>query len=97
MMTGMPEISRNCLARPPPARLPRRRLWHAQTPQCFRYELLRRAYAQPGALLPEVTDDSALVERLGAAVRVVQGGAHNFKLTTPRDFALAEMLLKGSW
>jgi 2-C-methyl-D-erythritol 4-phosphate cytidylyltransferase len=43
-----------------------------------------------------VTDDSSLVERLGAAVRVVEGGAHNFKLTTPRDFALAEMLLKSS-
>jgi 2-C-methyl-D-erythritol 4-phosphate cytidylyltransferase len=76
--------------------LERTRLWHAQTPQCFRLGLLRRAYAQPGALLPEVTDDSALVERLGATVRVVEGGAHNFKLTTPRDFALAEMLLKGS-
>ena len=59
-------------------------------------ELLRRAYAQPGALAAEVTDDSALVERLGAAVRVVEGGAHNFKLTTPRDFALAEVILKSS-
>jgi 2-C-methyl-D-erythritol 4-phosphate cytidylyltransferase len=74
--------------------LERTRLWHAQTPQCFRLELLRRAYAQPGALGAQVTDDSALVERLGAAVRVVEGGAHNFKLTTPRDFALAEILLK---
>jgi 2-C-methyl-D-erythritol 4-phosphate cytidylyltransferase len=76
--------------------LERTRLWHAQTPQCFRLELLRRAYAQPGALLPDVTDDSALVERLGAAVRIVEGGAHNIKITTPRDFALAEMLLKSS-
>ena len=75
--------------------LERARLWHAQTPQCFRIELLRRAYAQPGALGAQVTDDSLLVERLGAAVRVVEGGAHNFKLTTPRDFALAEILLKG--
>jgi 2-C-methyl-D-erythritol 4-phosphate cytidylyltransferase len=71
-------------------------LWQAQTPQCFRIELLRRAYAQPGALGPDPTDDSSLVERLGATVRVVEGGAHNFKLTTPRDFALAEMVLKGS-
>ena len=76
--------------------LERARLWHAQTPQCFRVELLRRAYAQPGALLPDVTDDSALVERLGASVRIVRGGAHNFKITTERDFALAEILLKGS-
>jgi 2-C-methyl-D-erythritol 4-phosphate cytidylyltransferase len=76
--------------------LERARLWQAQTPQCFRLELLRRAYAQPGALLPEVTDDSSLVERLGAAVRVVEGGAHNFKLTTPRDFALAEIIAQSS-
>ena len=73
----------------------RSRLWHAQTPQCFRLELLRRAYAQPGALLPDVTDDSALVERLGAAVSIVEGGAHNVKITTPHDFALAEILLRG--
>jgi 2-C-methyl-D-erythritol 4-phosphate cytidylyltransferase len=76
--------------------LERARLWHAQTPQCFRYELLRRAYGQPGALLPDVTDCSALVERLGETVRLVEGGADNIKITTPRDFAIAEMLLKGS-
>lgn len=74
----------------------RSRLWNAQTPQCFRYGLLRRAYEQPGALAAGVTDCSALVERLGATVRVVEGGAHNIKITTPRDFALAEILLKGS-
>ncbi len=72
----------------------RARLWNAQTPQCFRYELLRRAYEQPGALGAEVTDCSALVERLGVTVRVVEGGAHNVKITTPRDFELAEALLK---
>jgi len=74
----------------------RARLWQAQTPQCFRYELLRRAYEQPGALSADVTDCSALVERLGVTVRVVEGGAHNVKLTTPRDFELAEILLRGS-
>ena len=71
----------------------RARLWHAQTPQCFRYELLRSAYEQPGALGADVTDCSALVERLGHPVRVVEGGAHNVKITTPRDFAIAEILL----
>jgi 2-C-methyl-D-erythritol 4-phosphate cytidylyltransferase len=76
--------------------LARARLWNAQTPQCFRYELLLRAYEQPGALGADVTDCSALVERLGATVRIVEGGAHNIKITTPLDFALAEMLLKSS-
>ncbi len=74
--------------------LERARLWHAQTPQCFRYELLRRACEQPGALSADVTDCSALVERLGEPVRLVEGGADNIKITTPRDFAVAEMLLK---
>jgi 2-C-methyl-D-erythritol 4-phosphate cytidylyltransferase len=76
--------------------LERARLWNAQTPQCFRYELLRRAYEQPDSLGADVTDCSALVERLGASVKIVEGGAHNIKITTPRDFALAEILLKSS-
>jgi 2-C-methyl-D-erythritol 4-phosphate cytidylyltransferase len=74
--------------------LDRTRLWHAQTPQCFRYELLRRAYESAGAFGLEATDDSALVERLGAPVQIVEGNARNIKITTPQDLALAEMLLK---
>ena len=73
--------------------LERARLWHAQTPQCFRLDLLRRAYEQPGALGADVTDCSALVERLGETVRVVEGGADNIKITTQRDFAIAEFLV----
>jgi 2-C-methyl-D-erythritol 4-phosphate cytidylyltransferase len=84
------EVEGGCVVRTPE----RARLWQAQTPQCFRHDLLRRAYEQPGALAAEVTDCSALVERLGVRVRVVEGGAHNVKITTPRDFELAEILLK---
>jgi 2-C-methyl-D-erythritol 4-phosphate cytidylyltransferase len=76
--------------------LERARLWHAQTPQCFRCELLRRAYEQAGSMSSDVTDCSALVERLGERVRIIEGGAHNIKITTPRDFALAEILLNSS-
>ena len=75
--------------------LERARLWHAQTPQCFRLELLVEAYERALAEKVEATDDSALVERLGAAVSIVEGGAHNVKITTPQDFALAEILLRG--
>jgi 2-C-methyl-D-erythritol 4-phosphate cytidylyltransferase len=75
----------------------RSRLWHAQTPQCFRLGLLRRAYESALAEgRSDATDDSALVERLGCEVRIVEGGPHNIKVTTPRDFALAELMLKGS-
>jgi 2-C-methyl-D-erythritol 4-phosphate cytidylyltransferase len=72
----------------------RARLWRAQTPQCFRLDILRRAYEQaPGGGL-DATDCSSLVERLGVAVSVVEGGPHNIKITTPLDFALAEVLMK---
>jgi 2-C-methyl-D-erythritol 4-phosphate cytidylyltransferase len=76
--------------------LERRTLWGAQTPQCFRYELLRRAYEQAMAEGLEATDDSALVERLGASVSVLEGSARNVKITTPQDIALAELMLKGT-
>jgi 2-C-methyl-D-erythritol 4-phosphate cytidylyltransferase len=74
----------------------RSRLWLAQTPQCFRLRLLRRAYeAALAEGRADATDDSALVERLGVEVRVVEGGPHNIKVTTPRDFELAEILMRG--
>ncbi|MBA3716219.1 MAG: 2-C-methyl-D-erythritol 4-phosphate cytidylyltransferase [Pyrinomonadaceae bacterium] len=69
-------------------------LWHAQTPQCFRYELMRRAYERALAENWEVTDDSALVERLGGAVTVVEGDTRNIKITRPEDIAIAELLLR---
>ena len=76
--------------------LERSRLWHAQTPQCFRLDLLRRAYERALAEGLEATDDSALVERLGVAVRIVEGGARNIKITTRQDFALAEIIVSSS-
>lgn len=76
--------------------LERARLWHAQTPQCFRRELLVEAYERALADGVEATDDSALVERLGRAVTIVEGGAHNIKITSPQDFALAEIMMKSS-
>jgi len=74
--------------------LERSRLWRAQTPQCFRFELLRRAYELALSDGLDATDDSALVERLGAAVSIVEGGEHNIKITTPQDFAVAEILVQ---
>jgi 2-C-methyl-D-erythritol 4-phosphate cytidylyltransferase len=74
--------------------LPRSSLRRALTPQCFRYALLRRAYEEAGNLDVEVTDDSSLVERLGAHVATVEGHSRNIKITRPEDIALAETLLK---
>jgi 2-C-methyl-D-erythritol 4-phosphate cytidylyltransferase len=64
----------------------RARLWAAQTPQVFRADALRRATG-------EATDDASLVEAMGGRVRVVEGTRENFKVTTPLDARVAEMLL----
>lgn len=61
-----------------------------QTPQAFRADVLRRAHAADD----DATDDAALVEGLGATVRVVPGDPRNIKLTTPADLAFAEHLLE---
>ncbi|HEX8458473.1 MAG TPA: 2-C-methyl-D-erythritol 4-phosphate cytidylyltransferase [Pyrinomonadaceae bacterium] len=79
--------------------LVREKLRRALTPQCFRYELLRRAYERARDAGLEATDCSALVELLDAqdaSVAVVEGDARNIKITRPEDFALAEILLKES-
>jgi 2-C-methyl-D-erythritol 4-phosphate cytidylyltransferase len=73
------------------ATLDRTELVAVQTPQAFRADLLRRAHAS-GA---EATDDAALVERLGGAVRVVPGDARNVKITSPADLRTAEHYLQG--
>lgn len=77
------------------ARTPERgRLWRALTPQCFRYELLRRAYERALSEGVDATDDSSLVERLGVPVSIVEGDTRNIKITTSLDIALAEFLIK---
>lgn len=69
-----------------------------QTPQVFRLDLLRRAYAplegMDPAAAPAVTDDAGLVEALGEPVRVVAGSRLNLKITIPDDLRLAERLLR---
>lgn len=73
--------------------LDRSALWQAQTPQCFRLDLVRRAHEAAERSGWDVTDDCALLERLGHEIAVVQGGAWNFKITDQDDLAAAEALL----
>ena len=73
--------------------LSRSRLRRALTPQCFRYDLLRRAYKQADVFDPELTDDSVLLERIGIKVATVDGSPRNIKITQPEDLAVAELLL----
>ena len=69
-------------------------LWLAQTPQAFRYGLIRAAHEEAAALGFLGTDDSSLIERQGGAVRIVPGDYRNIKITTPEDMLLAEAFLK---
>ena len=73
--------------------IPRERVVQAQTPQGFRYELIKRAFDSAIADGFAGTDEASLVERLGESVWVVMGSARNIKITTPADMELAEFLL----
>ncbi len=75
------------------ATLDRSRLWAIQTPQAFRRGALERALAVDAAVLAQATDDAWLVERSGGSVRVVESSPANFKVTTPHDLRVAELLL----
>ena len=70
---------------------PRAGLWRAQTPQMFRYGLLREALQAIGTETP--TDEAQAVEFLGYAPRLVMGDGHNLKVTYPEDLVIAELLL----
>ena len=77
--------------------IPRATLRRALTPQCFRFDILKRAYERLDELESngiEITDDSLLVERLGVEIVSVEGGAQNIKITNEADLALAETILK---
>src|SRR5690349_4379703 len=73
--------------------IPRERVVQAQTPQGFRYELIKRAFDSAKADGFTGTDEASLVERLGEDVWVVMGSTRNIKITTPADLELAEFLL----
>jgi len=73
------------------ATVPRERMVMAQTPQGFRFDLLKSAFdeAQADGFLG--TDEASLIERRGEAVHVVMGSPRNIKLTTPADLEIAEL------
>lgn len=71
----------------------REKLWLVQTPQAFRYELLREASESASREGFLGTDESMLVERFGHEVRVVESSYDNVKMTTQEDLAIGEILL----
>jgi 2-C-methyl-D-erythritol 4-phosphate cytidylyltransferase len=76
------------------ATIPRERVVMAQTPQGFRYEVLKRAFDEAAVDGFTGTDEASLVERSGGEVAVVMGSPRNIKITTPSDLELAEFFLK---
>ncbi len=73
--------------------IPRERIVLAQTPQAFRFEILKDACERAEADGYEGTDEASLVERLGGAVIVLMGSDRNIKITKPSDLPLARLFL----
>jgi 2-C-methyl-D-erythritol 4-phosphate cytidylyltransferase len=72
----------------------RSRLRAIQTPQGFRREVLSEAYHKAREQDFLGTDDASVVEFAGGTVHIVPGLEENIKITTPLDFAFAELLIK---
>jgi 2-C-methyl-D-erythritol 4-phosphate cytidylyltransferase / 2-C-methyl-D-erythritol 2,4-cyclodiphosphate synthase len=74
--------------------VPRHNLWLTQTPQAFKYELLKEAYSAAYNEKYYGTDDASLVERIGKKVKMVEGSYENIKITTKEDMLIADALIK---
>lgn len=73
--------------------VPRASLWHAYTPQMFRYNLLQQALQHAVTQGWTVTDEAEAMERAGHKVQMVEGHADNIKITCPEDIGLAEFFM----
>jgi 2-C-methyl-D-erythritol 4-phosphate cytidylyltransferase len=76
--------------------IPRAGVVMAQTPQGFRYAVIKKAFDEASADGFLGTDEASLVERAGHEVAVVMGAPRNIKITTPADMELAEFYLKAA-
>ena len=78
------------------ATIPRAGIVMAQTPQGFRYSVIKKAFDEASADGFLGSDEASLVERSGHDVAVVMGSPRNIKITTPSDMELAEFYLKST-
>ncbi|EIJ43842.1 2-C-methyl-D-erythritol 4-phosphate cytidylyltransferase [Beggiatoa alba B18LD] len=72
----------------------RENLWHALTPQMFRYGLLYQALEKVILNHEPITDDAQAIEKLGHTPIFIEGHADNIKITRPQDLALAALYLQ---
>lgn len=70
----------------------RSRYCATQTPQCFRSDIIKKAYQQEYHYT--FTDDAMVVETMGEQIKLVDGNPENIKITSPKDLLIAEVLLK---
>jgi 2-C-methyl-D-erythritol 4-phosphate cytidylyltransferase len=68
----------------------RENLWRVQTPQAFQYKILNEAFKKANSEKFYGTDEGALIEHLGAPVKVIEGSEKNIKITQPEDLELSE-------
>lgn len=73
--------------------LERDSLWHVQTPQTFKYDLIMRAYKEGAAKKLYGYDDATFLEYMGKKVKVIEGSPYNIKITTPEDLIIARGML----
>jgi 2-C-methyl-D-erythritol 4-phosphate cytidylyltransferase len=93
-LLGLPVVDtvKRCIDGEACGTIPRSGLWLAQTPQMFRYQLLRQALS--AATDPNtITDDASAVEALGLTPKLVEGHPRNLKVTLPDDIRIAELYL----
>ena len=76
------------------ATIPRQNLWLTQTPQAFKFELIKEAYKSAYDEIFYGTDDASLVERIRKKVKMIEGSYENIKITTKEDIFIADALIK---
>jgi 2-C-methyl-D-erythritol 4-phosphate cytidylyltransferase len=73
--------------------LERDALWHIQTPQTFKYDLILKAYRDGMTRKLYGYDDATFLEAFGTKVKVIEGSPYNIKITTPEDLVIAKGML----
>lgn len=71
----------------------RSELWTVQTPQIFKYSILKDSYRKAGRK-KDFTDESSMVESAGYKVKILEGSRENIKITVPKDFELLKKFWK---
>ena len=73
--------------------LERDSLWHVQTPQTFKYDIIMKAYREGMTKKLYGYDDATFLENVGKKVKVIEGSPYNIKITTPEDLTIARGML----